>query len=378
MSMENAARRRWIAVGLVALIGCAVFMFWTTPRPQPKAPVPHADAISAPPSPTVEPSTPFAKTAPATTDAIGVADPVADRVDNEQERPDGSTATGTVAGHVLLGETPLAGATIVLSTTDPLQVVNEQRSDERGAFRFEHVPAGILDLQGEYLAGPLERPLRIHQEVVIEPGKTTHATLGFPGAPSALEGYVTLHGVAVPEAQMTFAMVDDATENYFGVSTDAEGFYRVDNVMPGAVWFDVAVESQGSGTRKQRVVVDVPPGTIVRQDVAFEGTASGYGVVEGLRSGEVGEVLLVPAAYAVDVRDLASLDAVRDVAVAIAPVQSDGTYRLEPIEEGDYTAVTIVYVQEPPPDARFEERVTMAAKPVHVVEGEETRIDLQI
>ncbi len=378
MSMKDVARRRWIAVGLVALLGCALIMLWATQRPQPKAPVPHVDAISAPPSPTVEPNTPIAETSTATTDAIGFAEPVANHVGDTEERPDGSPETGTVAGQVLLDETPLAGVTIVLSTSDPIQVVNEQQSDERGAFRFEDVPAGILDLQGDYLAGSLERPLRIRQQVVIEPGKTTRTTLAFPGQPSALEGYVTLHGVAVPEAKITGAMVDDATENYFGASTDAEGFYRVENVMPGSVWLDVAVETQGSGTRKTRLEVNVPAGTIVRQDVAFEGTAAVYGVVGGLRSGEVGEVLLVPAVYAVDVRDPSSLQALRDSAVAIASVQSDGTYRFEPIEEGDYTAVTIAYVQEPAPDARFDERVTTAAKPVHVVEGEEAQIDLQI
>ena len=380
MSTKFVIRRRWIAAGVVVVCGCVGLILWML-RPQPMVPVAHPDAVSVPPSPAVGLQTPPVERGPRTeahgvTAVIGGAAAVAERAADEGVRQE-VQETGTLAGHVAMDGAPLAGVTVVLSTTNSMEVVSQQVSGERGAFQFEDVPSGIYDLQGEYLAGPRERPLRIHQAVVVEAGATTRATLLFPGAPSALEGYVTRHGDPVAEAKISGMMVDDATEDFFGASTNAAGFYRVANIMPGPVWLDVVVDS-ASGSSKQRFEVDVPAGSVVRQDAAFDGTATVYGVVDGIGAGEIGEVMLVPAVYDVNVEDPLSLHALRESAVAIASIDDDGAYRFDSTDAGDYTAVAIVYVQEPLPDAPFHERLTIAASGVRVVEGQEARVDLQL
>lgn len=379
MRMEDGMHRRWITAGLLVLLGLTVFALWTKQTTAPAPPAARTDSNLEPSATMIEPQPVHGVSPPiagnSTTVPAGLRP---DAVDDTADKPVLPVESGTVTGHVLLDDAPLAGVTIVLSATEPLEVVSEQPSNERGVFQFEDVPSGIFDLQGEYVAGQRQRPLRVHQQIVVEPGKTTRTTLVFPGAPSTLEGFVTFRGKTVPEAHITGSLVDDASETYFGASTDNAGFYRVENVMPGSIWLDVVVEIVDSGTRKKSIVVEIPPGSVVRQDVAFGGTAVVHGVVDGIGPGEVGEVMLVPAVYAVEVRDLSSLHALRESAVAITSINRDGAYRFGSIEGGRYTAIAVALVREPAPGAAFDECVRTSVSALEALEGEEVREDLQL
>jgi hypothetical protein len=255
-----------------------------------------------------------------------------------------------------------------------------------GSYSMTGLAAGKMSvgamLNADRSAGRTYRNLS--KEVQLEDGFVTTVDFDFPAADASIEGYLTYNGQPVAQGWVgaTFVSPDGGYENANG-QADANGYYRVDDVVSG-VQVSVNASAQMGDRNLNRVArVQLASGAVERLDFDFSGGSRVTGFVEGTPAGWSGTVMVLTEEADVDGIDWNDQSAMQELStccmVSAGQVQGDGSYVVEGLEPGRYRLVASVY-----DSSLVTDREAMMASMRHgvgeveIVEGRGAEVRLQV
>ncbi len=183
---------------------------------------------------------------------------------------------GTVQGSVRLATgAPVPGARIEVNASEatgdgsPLTTV----TGDDGTFRFDHVPAGPVDVRRVGGGDPFEEADGKGVDLVDGAVAQVDFTIG-----GVVEGRVTRGGLPVAGARVTFGFADWTTRDMVVRSawTDPDGAYRAEGIAPGETAILISAEGQESVRH-----ASLPNASPHRLDIALGSRALAGIVVEG-------------------------------------------------------------------------------------------------
>jgi len=139
-----------------------------------------------------------------------------------------------------------------------LRAFSRLTADQNGAFRFDRIPPGTVDLYFDHpgQAGASKR------EVTVAAGGDVDLGIVQLGAASAVSGTVT-----GPDGQPpAHVVISILTADKQLTAEYASGTYRLTGVPPGKHVLHV----QGAGLAAMRIPLDVAPGAEAQQDIALQ------------------------------------------------------------------------------------------------------------
>jgi len=242
--------------------------------------------------------------------------------------------TGGVEGLVLLNGKPAPGVRVSAGLSQCV-------TDAHGRYALDELSPGFYLVT---VTPPgAEQTARRQQCNVVE---NQMARVDFElGGGGAMEGYVTSNGQGVPQVRLLVSRSEPPRELDFTVTTDADGYYRLDHV-PEGLYKVLASLPYVSRT----IEVQTTAGQTVRADFDFRvGTISG--TITGLQDGERGRVLVLPAEAYLTEWTVEALDALGEQIVSEQEIPGNQTYSFDAIEEGAYWLALVAYPAESEFDA---------------------------
>jgi hypothetical protein len=209
---------------------------------------------------------------------------------------------GRIEGSVSFGNDAVPNALVVAGALGRDGFEKTVSTNGAGEFRIAGLPPGeaevFVDLpQGEKTDAPVSR---LQKRVLLEHKIITRIEFRFPIETSSLEGVIRVGGQAPASATLRGTIVGGGGDSFFYTESRADGFYRVDGLLPGDAWIEVVAITATGSDRRRNFELAIPEGALIRHDIEVRGQGMITGIVLGLDEGETGEVMVLPASIALN------------------------------------------------------------------------------
>ncbi len=288
---------------------------------------------------------------------------------------------GMVEGSVTLGGAPVAGQNVSIYYPQNRQGGSQSntQTDENGFYQLKGLAEGEARVS-VYMRdeGANQSSRSVSQAAVVADGQVTVVDFHLSSANASIEGVITLEGKAPKRASVSVRpdMSSDLQESHHS-QTDANGYYRLDNLVAGPTTLMVNAQSVDGGPRITTVKVEAVSGKVVTQDIDITGGATVNGVVRGFAENEMAFVMAIegdiPLPTELSENTMRQYEGlIRGQAMVN---KEDGTFTLEGIPAGKCTILAIAFDQQQaqggmPPSARFAKTV------IDVVDNGHTNVTL--
>ena len=283
---------------------------------------------------------------------------------------------GTVEGYVLKGRNPISRQMVSLNIADRNENVV---TDANGHYRFDRLPAGegavFVHLRGQASGG--SQFLRAQRAVIVAHNRVTRVDFQFSEDDATIEGVVSIEGVPTAHAHVALTLVSSGGEQRTGTNVDANGFYRLENLMPGSAILEITTRGRGQ-RRSKTVAFEVQAGQRVLQDIDFGPEAVIAGTVRGGRQGEEVYISVLPGAVEAERPTLEEVQYLAALVTAHAPVSPDGTFEVGNLEPGTYTVVAVAIQGEPDTELEAYLSARYASQIIEIEPGQPLNISLNL
>ncbi len=280
------------------------------------------------------------------------------------------TLKGTIASS---GEMSAGIANLLKKVYDQYVSFLQEVVSKEGTFQFKNVPAGSYEIMATSGAASGATSWNVSQEVEV--GTSDMEVTLRPGPMGAMIGHVLFEGDHPASASGLFVVLRNDKGNSARIQVDPEGNFSLSRILPGR--YEVTAGSAdyvasyfvGSTGEHMPLTIEITSAEPVRRDLMLTKAVSVIeGTVEKAGTPQVGAfVLLMPKnpsqrwAYRFDQTD------------------SDGSYHLATIPEGDYFLIALNESAEIAyRDAKVAAKLTSVAKPVHIQAGDHLDMKLDV
>jgi hypothetical protein len=252
---------------------------------------------------------------------------------------------GTVQGKVTVAGQPASAEVHVTRRADGhwLAIAN---TDSSGLYSMQRVSEGEVRVS----ANVREEGRYAQQEAIVAEDEVTVVDFDFAGGNATVEGYATVNGQPFVSAHINASSTNISGDSEsFNCGVDENGYYRLPGISAGTVilhvtWRDPDGKQQGRSAQVElfdnqvtRHDFELAVGAAIVGSVSWEDDSQ---VVVALLRGEM-EITVVD-------KDFWSLN--KDIFTASGEVQTDGTFRIGGLEEGDYTIFAFAVNDKTSPD----------------------------
>lgn len=253
---------------------------------------------------------------------------------------------GNIEGLVTKGSAPAAGQTVAVSRLTPPRIRKQVVTGPDGRYAVAGIGTGLVDVLAKYREPNSEGgPLRLHRQAEILPGQVTQVDFQFADSYAVLEGTVLANGEPAEFAEIKGTVTNADGQTFLSTTVGEDGHYRIENVMPGSAWMEVTARV-GEAELRKNVAVEIPGEGTVRRDVNFEPASGITGTVQGLRPGEVGQVMAFVSETQLDISTLESVIELERISTGQCDIGDDGSFRIGGLEPGTYTLLALVFQGE--------------------------------
>ncbi|HUW62708.1 MAG TPA: sigma-70 family RNA polymerase sigma factor [Candidatus Bathyarchaeia archaeon] len=252
---------------------------------------------------------------------------------------------GAIEGYVLKGGKPAAG----------LEVGTGLRNTETGPdgyYRLNDLAPGVEIIMAGNRFGQMPGGTQRRQRADVVAGEVTRVDFELAGGGGAIEGYVTRNKEPLSRIDLLFSPMEPPREAGLTVTTDENGWYRIDNVPEAD--YEVVVSAPGGHKIEQ---IHLTSGQSTRIDFNFSIGAIQV-AISGLREGEKARIMVFPAEAYLAEWTVEALDALGEQIVMDDEVTGNGPFTFEAIEEGDYLIAAVAVSA----DAEFDAQAVLGGR----------------
>jgi len=231
---------------------------------------------------------------------------------------------------------------LVVRYTEP-RTQEQVITGEDGRYRIEGLRTGDFDVLAKYTLPGDSGLLRIQSSVRIVAGTEATLNFDFPKKLGTLEGTVTVNGSPATSAEIKGLIDMPQGHATFNTTAGENGFYRIENILPGKVSIRVTARSNDAELRRGVDGEEVRGGETTRVDVDFDAKASLSGKVTNLAGAEVGQAFAYRGHDEVDVSTVEAIIRLESTKVGESDINDKGEFVISGLEPGDYTLVALVF-----------------------------------
>jgi len=258
---------------------------------------------------------------------------------------------GTLTGTVRLGGEPAGtGKRIVATRWEPEWRLEKAAIAQDGTYEIAGLAPGEVQVSVDF--GISDKILqsgagsrRIAKDALIAEGQTTVVDFDFGAADASLEGGVSIKGLptqfVIPYLSITTPVGNQETLSFPPLQTGS-GTYRLEGLPAGQADLRVCATSESGEKRTAHYSLTLEEGQAHLFDIDFTGGSTVEGNVSGLTAGEQCTLYLYsnrrvsPEELDKMLRTMNSLGGNADARTIVG---ADGSFRVQGLDAGDYTAV---------------------------------------
>lgn len=287
---------------------------------------------------------------------------------------------GTVEGTVVDGAQPVPNHLVrILVPGDYSRPSLDDESGEDGRYRIPNVPAvevrvaALMPGQDSHSSRPVVR------RALVQAGQVTVVDFDFSATYATIEGAVLVDGRAPRRGAVSVAVSGELGQDSRVVTLDANGYYRAEDLLPGAVSVQANVVGRDGVERRKTVKLEVAENEAVRQDFEFMQAATVYGTVTGVPDGKKGSVFAVAGGgEQFNVTSLEDILNLHNLVAADAEVSAGGAYQLDGLAPGAYTIVAIAAGDDSEGTTSLATGVRSGARVVNIEAGTQMEVNLTL
>jgi len=252
---------------------------------------------------------------------------------------------GSIEGTITNVGAPVSNQIVSVSlhpNPERRSVSDSMSTDENGKFRFTGLPAGQYDVIGTLSIRHGELTQK-NTTAVVEPGAVTLVNFEFKRESSTVEVLVTIKNEPPSEGTVRGVIGTDFGERNFGGDLKPDGTFRRERLPAGVVYLEVEAKRAGGNTISDSQTFTLREGEEVPIHFDFNSGSALRGNVEGLKDGELAEIMLLPGTVEMEASEIEELIAFLGSATIRETIRSDGVFHLDNIVPGDYTVFAIAF-----------------------------------
>jgi hypothetical protein len=178
--------------------------------------------------------------------------------------PEGATIEGVVSR----GAVPVPGEAVVLRFGEVH--MGSVNTDDRGMYRFEHVPPGEGSIMA-YLQEGTSEFRHIKRDFILSGDETLKVDLAVNAGMGTLMGQVTRQGETVPDMQLELSAVQSSGATFgYSKGMRRDGTYLFERVPAGPVLLELIWRDDEEEFTLYEATVDIPDGGTVVHDITLE------------------------------------------------------------------------------------------------------------